>query len=54
MKMLIKAHILNPWLLIKTEIQLIQKLPSASFGIQVIKMLNLTLSLVKIVRNKVI
>ena len=35
------------------EIQLTQNFPSASFGIQFVKMLNLTLGLVKIVRNKV-
>ena len=35
------------------ENQLIQNFPSASFGIQFVKMLNLTLGLVKIARNKV-
>ena len=52
MKVLVKARILKLWLLIKAEIQLIQKFPRISFGIQFIKMLNLTLSLVKIVRKQ--
>ena len=54
MKKLAKARIPNLWLLIKVEIQLIQKFYIAPFCIQLIKMMNLTLSLVKIVRNKVI
>ena len=37
-----------------SKIQFIQKFPSASFGIPFMKMLNITLSLVKIVRNKMI
>ena len=54
MNVLVKASILKLWLLIKAKIQLIQKFPSASFGIQFIKMLNLTLSRVKIARNNLI
>ena len=54
MNVLVKARILKLWLHIKAEIQLIQKFLSASFGIQFIKLFNLTLSLVKIVRNKMI
>ena len=54
MNVLVKTGILKLWLLIKAEIQLIQKFPSASFGIQFIKMLNLTLSRVKIARNNLI
>ena len=38
---------------VMAENQLIQNFPSASFGIQFVKMLNLTLGLVKIGRNKV-
>ena len=49
-----KARILKLWLLIRARTQLIQKFPRTSFGIQFIKMLNLTLSLVKYFRNKVI
>ena len=54
MKMMFKVRFLKLWLLIKAEIQLTQKFPSASVGIQFIKMMNLFLSLVKIVRNKLI
>ena len=42
MKVLVKARILKIWILIKGEIQLIQKVPSASVGFQFIKMFNLT------------
>ena len=42
MKVLVKARILKVRFLIKGEIQLIQKFPSASVGFQFIKMLNLT------------
>ena len=52
MNVLVKARIIKLWLLIKAEIQLIKTFPSASFSIQFLKMLNLTLSLIKIVRNK--
>ena len=45
MKVLVKACVPELWLLIKTEIQLIQKFASASFCTHFIKMLNLTLSL---------
>ena len=38
MKVLFKAHILKLWLLKKADIQLIEKFPSDSFGIQFIKM----------------
>ena len=54
MKVLVKAHILKLWLLLKAKIQLIQKFLSASFGTQFIKILSLTLNFVKIVRNKAI
>ena len=51
---MVKARILKLWLLKMARTQLIQKFPRVSFGIQFIKMLNLTLSLVKYLRNKVI
>ena len=54
MKVLVKACILKLWLLIKTKIQLIQKFTSASSGTKFRKMLNLTLTLLKFVRNKTI
>ena len=42
MKVLVKARILKILILIKGEIQLIQKVPSASVGFQFTKMFNLT------------